>query len=87
MPYQAAGIRIPATRYQKFFCMAAARIAINMVIARLNPMLYMINSFRYGMLGVSDISITTGLTVIVTFTVTLFIIAYYLLKTGKGIRD
>jgi ABC-2 type transport system permease protein len=56
-------------------------------IARLNPMLYMINSFRYGMLGVSDISITTGLTVIVTFTVSLFIIAYYLLKTGKGIRD
>jgi ABC-2 type transport system permease protein len=57
------------------------------LIARFNPMFYMVNAFRYGMLGVSDIDIKHGLAVIILFTVFLFSIAYYLLKTGKGIRE
>ena len=57
------------------------------VIARFNPILYMVDAFRYGMLGVSDIPVTHGITIIVIFAISLFLIAYYLLKTGRGIRD
>jgi ABC-2 type transport system permease protein len=57
------------------------------VIARFNPILYMVDAFRYGMLGVSDIPVTHGITIIVIFAIILFLIAYYLLKTGRGIRD
>ncbi len=51
-----------------------------------NPILYMINSFRYGFLGVSDIDIGLALAVIVGFIVLLFAIAMNLLDRGVGIR-
>ncbi len=51
-----------------------------------NPILYMINSFRYGFLGVSDIDIGPALAVIVGFILLLFAIAMTLLNRGTGIR-
>jgi ABC-2 type transport system permease protein len=47
----------------------------------------MVNGFRYGFLGVSDVPVTFSLSLLVIFNVVLFGIAYYLLKTGKGIRS
>lgn len=52
-----------------------------------NPILYMINSFRYGFLGVSDIDIPIAFSVIVFFIVMLFSISLVLLNYGTGIRD
>ena len=52
-----------------------------------NPILYMINSFRFGFLGVSDIGIGSALTVIVAFIVVLFAVALTLLNRGIGIRQ
>jgi len=57
------------------------------VVSQANPVVYMVNGFRYGFLGVSDVDITTSLTLLVGFNVMLFSLAYYLLKTGKGIRS
>ncbi len=51
-----------------------------------NPILYMINSFRYGFFGVSDIDIGVALSVIVGFILLLFAIAMSLLNRGVGIR-
>ena len=51
-----------------------------------NPILYMVNAFRYGILGVSDIGLETAFTVIVLFTVALFWFSLYLLQRGVGIR-
>jgi ABC-2 type transport system permease protein len=51
-----------------------------------NPILYMVNAFRYGILGVSDIGLVTAFTVIVLFTVALFCFSLYLLQRGVGIR-
>ena len=51
-----------------------------------NPILYMVNAFRYGLLGVSDIGLETAFTVIVLFTVALFCFSLYLLQRGVGIR-
>lgn len=57
------------------------------VVSQANPVVYMVNGFRYGFLGVSDVDITTSLSLLVGFNVILFSLAYYLLKTGKGIRS
>ena len=55
-------------------------------IALLNPILYMVNAFRYGILGVSDINLFTAFALILMFIVALFGISLYLLRRGVGIR-
>ena len=52
-----------------------------------NPVLYMVNAFRYGMLGVSDISISSAFTLMTVFTVLLFAVSLYLLNKGVGIKN
>jgi len=51
-----------------------------------NPILYMVNAFRYGILGVSDIGLGTAFFVIILFTTALFCFSVYLLRQGIGIR-
>ncbi len=51
-----------------------------------NPVLYMINAMRYGMLGVSDIDIVIALMIITLFVVALYLWAVMLLRKGTGIR-
>ncbi len=51
-----------------------------------NPILYMINTFRYGMLGISDISLATAYTVIILFIVALYAYSLWLLKRGVNLR-
>lgn len=52
-----------------------------------NPILYMVNGFRYGFLGASDISITTAYAIIGLFVIALFAFNLYLLEKGIGIRS
>jgi len=52
-----------------------------------NPILYMINAFRYGVLGVSDIDIGLAFAVIVLFVVVLAALALFLLHRGTGIKS
>jgi len=56
-------------------------------LSRLNPILYMVNSMRYSVLGTSDIEIMDGLLMIAGFFILLLSVAVYLLKKGIGIRD
>jgi len=51
-----------------------------------NPVLYMVNAFRYGILGVSDIRLDTAFAVIIVFVVCSFAVGLYLLRRGVGIR-
>ena len=55
-------------------------------VSLLNPILYMINSFRLGVLGISDVGLSTALSVLVGFFVVLFLVCLYLLNKGIGIR-
>ena len=55
-------------------------------LSLINPILYMINAFRYGFLGISDINLTLSYVIITAFIVVLASWAYYLLKNGYGIR-
>jgi len=51
-----------------------------------NPVLYMINAFRYGLLGVADIALPFALGLIVAFIVALCTVALWLLRRGIGIK-
>ncbi len=55
-------------------------------VARLNPILYMVNAFRYGMLGSSDIPIAMAYAIICIALVALYTIVLILLNRGTGIR-
>jgi len=55
--------------------------------SKLNPILYMVNSFRYGILGLSDVPITVAVVLILLFIVALSSIALYLLNKGIGIKS
>ena len=55
-------------------------------LSMFNPMLYMINGFRYGILGASDIPIWTSFLVILVFIASLGTIAMTLLNRGVGIK-
>ncbi len=52
-----------------------------------NPILYIVNSFRYGLIGVTDIDITLALTMIISFIVALIVFSLYLLNKGVGIKQ
>ena len=55
-------------------------------ISLANPILYMINGFRYGFLGVSDIGVYGGLATLIVFASALFGLNVLLLHRGVGIR-
>lgn len=55
-------------------------------VSQLNPILYMVNAFRYGMLGISDINIYFAVSIILLFVVALFTLNLRLLNKGTGVR-
>jgi ABC-2 type transport system permease protein len=52
-----------------------------------NPILQMVNAFRYGFLGVSDVDITTAFGIMLIAAAALFWVAVSLMNRGNGIRD
>ena len=56
-------------------------------VSRINPIVYMVNGFRYGILGISDIGIGVAFGMVLTFIVALYAWAHWLLKNGVGIRS
>ena len=56
-------------------------------VSKLNPILYMVNAFRYGILGTSDIGIGQAYAILLVFVVLLFSGCMYLMRRGIGIRE
>lgn len=56
-------------------------------VSKANPILYMVNAFRYGILGTSDISIGHAYFILVVFVVVLFSACMFLMRRGIGIRE
>ncbi|HET7756137.1 MAG TPA: ABC transporter permease [Steroidobacteraceae bacterium] len=52
-----------------------------------NPILHMVNAFRYGFLGVSDVQVGIAFTLMLLAAAALFAIAVALMERGAGIRD
>ena len=56
-------------------------------VSKANPIVYMVNGFRYGFLGVSDVSVSVSIGILVGFNILLYGIAHHLLTKGRGIRS
>ncbi|MGH8074538.1 MAG: ABC transporter permease, partial [Lysobacter sp.] len=52
-----------------------------------NPIFYMVNAFRYGLLGVSDVPLWVAFVLMLGFVVGLTALALWLLKRGVGLRS
>ncbi len=52
-----------------------------------NPIVYMVNAFRYGILGISDVNVYFALLMILVFVGLFYAYALWLLKKGVGIRS
>jgi ABC-2 type transport system permease protein len=55
-------------------------------VSMVNPIVYMVNAYRYGILGVSDVSVGVSIAMLVLFTALLYVWAITLLNRGIGIR-
>jgi ABC-2 type transport system permease protein len=56
-------------------------------VSLLNPILYMVNAFRYGMLGISDIPVYAAFGIIIICIIGLSCYALFLLNRGTGLRN
>lgn len=56
-------------------------------VSMINPILYMVNAFRYGILGVSDVNPYIALGMVVVFITILSAVSLRMLQRGKGIRQ
>jgi ABC-2 type transport system permease protein len=56
-------------------------------VSLVNPILHMVNAFRYGFLGTSDVHVGSAFVLMGTLAVSLFALAVILLNKGVGTRD
>jgi ABC-2 type transport system permease protein len=56
-------------------------------VSLLNPMVYMVNGVRYGMIGVTEINPNTSLAVLTGVTVVVLSIDFLLFKRGYGLAE
>ena len=56
-------------------------------ISYANPILYMVNAFRYGILGISDVNVIGAFTMISVCTVAAFFYSLHLLNSGQRLRQ
>lgn len=56
-------------------------------ISKLNPIVYMISGFRYGFLGIPDVSIAITLGVLMIFLIVFYLLTWYLIEQGRGLRS
>ena len=56
-------------------------------VSKFNPIVYMVNGFRYGFLGVSDVPVIYTFGVLLIFIVVLYSIAFSLMEKGVGLRS
>ena len=55
-------------------------------VSQANPLVYVVNAFRFGVLGVSDVSVGFAFSMIGAFTLVAYLYAAHLLRTGKRLR-
>ncbi len=56
-------------------------------VSKLNPIVYMISGFRYGFLGIADVSIAITLGVLMIFLVVFYALTWFLIEQGRGLRS
>jgi ABC-2 type transport system permease protein len=56
-------------------------------ISHANPILYMVNAFRFGFLGVSDVNVGLAYTIMAAAAIVLYVSCVMLLERGVGTRE
>jgi ABC-2 type transport system permease protein len=56
-------------------------------VSHANPILHMVNAFRYGFLGTSDVNIYTAFAIMLGSAVVLFAVAVFFMNRGTGMRE
>lgn len=56
-------------------------------LSHANPVLHMVNAFRYGFLGVSDVEVWRAFAIMLAFVVVLYAVAVALMTRGTGLRQ
>lgn len=56
-------------------------------VSKINPIVYMISGFRYGFLGIQDIALWISLSVLVLFVFVIYVVSYYFIERGRGLRS
>jgi ABC-2 type transport system permease protein len=56
-------------------------------VSLFNPILYIVNSFRYSMLNISDVSVHISLLVCSVMAIGLYSVCYYLVARGQGLTE
>ncbi|MCO6544338.1 MAG: ABC transporter permease [Gilliamella sp.] len=56
-------------------------------VSKINPIVYMINGFRYGFLEVSDVPLWITFSMLILFVTVLYVIAWRLIDSGLGLRS
>lgn len=56
------------------------------MVSHANPILYMVDGFRYAVHGTSDISPLISFSVLTGFCVVFFVIVWFMFRTGRGVR-
>jgi ABC-2 type transport system permease protein len=56
-------------------------------VSLFNPILYVVNAFRYGFLGISDVSLTFSFAMLLVLCVALALISLILFKRGTGFKN
>lgn len=57
------------------------------IISMANPILYMVNAFRYGFLGISDVPMSLAFGVMGGLTIIAFIVTLILFRNGAGLKN
>ena len=52
-----------------------------------DPLFYLINGFRYGFLGITDVSITISVSILFGMIAALVALNWYLIRTGLGLKQ
>jgi len=77
----------PLVFFGGIFYSLDALSGLALTISYLNPMVYMVNGVRYGMIGVAEIKPGTSLAVLAGLTIVVLLIDYLMFKRGYGLAD
>ena len=80
-------ILTPLTYFGGVFYSVHSLPEIWQTVSKFNPILYMVDGFRYGFYGFSDINIYYSLSMLIGLTIILFGVSVYLLKKGIGLKN
>lgn len=80
-------ILTPLTYFGGVFYSIKSLPQIWQYISWFNPIVYMIDGFRYGFFGISDSNIFVSMGILISFTLIAIFISSYLLKRGIGLRS